>query len=200
MVCQYTPPGNFNLKTKHPVSNAAYPYTGCPMDNPVLADKNPLPPPPPTILPTAPVDKTPNPPAATPAGGPTFTPTFTPVIPPVKIPTGTPVKEGCKGDYWTGSPPKQKITDCVGIPRTFSGKLYCDVRDPLGKYWPVINPGTPGCPYVAKLEDDDDATANKSGSFPWYGFLGIALGFLAIVIIGVIIAYIIKKRRAGERV
>jgi hypothetical protein len=203
MVCQYTPQGNINLGSTHPVSGQPYPYNGCPGSNPALVDKQaPVAPVEPKV-PTAPLG-TPKPPSPTAPVSPVLPPSSPPVaLPtqPVSIPPGKPW-EGCKGDYWPGNPPQQKITPCNAAPRTFSTskgkKLYCDVGDPTGYFWPVLNPGTPECSYVARLEED---AAASNGSLPYYYWIGIALGILVLlIIVVVIIVLVFKKRAADERV
>jgi len=204
MVCQYIPPGNVNLGSKHPVSGLAYPYSGCPSANPALKDSNTPTNPPPASNPTVPLG-TPKPPADAPVSPPS-TPVMPPTKPPVPPVAPSPATKpwiGCKGDYWPGNPPKQQITPCNAAPRTFvsSGtkKLYCDVRDPTGYYWPVMNPGTPECNYVALLEEDTSAT--NGGSLPYQAWIGIALGILVIIIIIIVIVIlVVKKRAADERV
>jgi hypothetical protein len=205
LVCQYSPQGNVNLGSKHPVSGQPYPYNGCPASNPSLVDQR---------APVAPV--TPKAPLA-PLGNIIPTAPTAPVTPVMPTGTVTPVSPvptqpiyidpnapwtGCKGDYWPGSPPKQKITPCNAAPRTFTtakGKrLYCDVKDPTGYFWPVLNPGTPECNFVARLEED---AAASSGGLPYYYWIGIALGVLVLLIIViVIIVLVVKKKSADERV
>jgi len=196
MVCQYSPPGNVNLGSKHPVTGLAYPYSGCPSTNPPLKDGSTPVNAPPVSPPTAPPTQPPVAPSTP------VKPPSSPVSPPVAPAPGNPWA-GCKGDYWPGNPAVQKITPCNGAPKTFlSGgvkKLYCDVKDPSGYYWPVLNPGTPECNYVAKLEEDNAAT--NGGSLPYQGWIGIALGILVIIIIiVVIVVLVLKKRAADERV
>jgi len=203
MVCQYTPPGNVNLGSKHPVSGQAYPYNGCPSSNPPIVDKG---------TPTGPV---PTPPTKPPIGTPIVNPAApvpvspTPVLPP---PTTDPEPQpqppnptqpwlGCKGDYWPGNPPVQKITPCNAAPKTFTTrtgtkKLYCDVKDPAGYLWPVINPGTKECNYVARLEEEGDAS--RAGNWPYYYWIGIALGIVVLGIIIAAIVFLVRKRGSQD--
>jgi hypothetical protein len=206
MVCQYVPPGNVNLGSKHPVTGQAYPYSGCPGSNPSLSDKSNPVSPPPVNAPTAPLG-TPKPPSPVSPTGPTPvmpTPVATGPEPQPLPPNPDKPWQGCKGDYWPGSPPKQKITPCNAVPRTFLSKgvkkLYCDVQDPTGYFWPVLNPGTMECNYVAKLEEDSAASAGGIGSWPYYYWIGVALGILVVLIIIAAIIFLVRRRGDDERV
>jgi hypothetical protein len=202
MVCQYFPPGNVNLGSTHPVSGQPYPYNNCPGSNPALIDTKPPTGPTPVAAPVAPIG-TPKEPTPVAPVSPVMPPSA-PVAPPTAPYAPPPGKPwaGCKGDYWPGNPPKQQITPCNVAPQTFSTKtgrkLYCDVGDPAGYYWPVINPNTIECNYIALLTED---TAATNVNLPYYYWIGIALGILVFIIIIVAIILIVRKKRsADERV
>jgi hypothetical protein len=197
MVCQYTPQGNINLGSTHPVSGQPYPYNGCPGSNPVLTDKQSPVAPVAPVKPVAPLGQ-PIPTApVSPTGTTPVAPNPTPTVP-TDVPSPGQPYSGCKGDYRPNG--IQKITPCYDVPKTFTSstgvkKLYCDVRDPNKYLWPVINPGTPECNFVAKLEED---AAASSVNLPYYYWIGIALGILVLLIIVVVIIILVRKRNAAD--
>jgi hypothetical protein len=195
LVCQYAPPGNFGgqhplIAPKGPPCNTCptlptpqvIPSTGAPT-TPTQPPAQPSPP-----LGTSKITPSPVPvPVPIPQGPP---PSFPPVAP------GSPSWAKCIGDYWPNG--VQKLTPCNAQPKTFTGKLYCDVKDPKGYFWPVYNPGTPDCNFVASLTDDDAASRDDILSTP--AWIGIAVGIAAFIIIVIIVIIVIKKKSEDERV
>jgi len=198
MVCQYTPAGNSN--GEHPIiAPLPPPCSTCPtLPTPSIIPSSGGPSPPtqpPVASPTAPLGSI-NPVGApatgsvSPQGSP---PAFPPATP------GAPSWANCIGDYWPNG--VEVLTPCNSAPKTFSGKLYCDVKDPSGYYWPVKNAGTSDCNFFAS--DTSDATASQDVgplglSTPVW--IGIAVGIAVFIIIVIIVIIIIKKRSEDERV
>jgi hypothetical protein len=222
LVCQYVPPGNVNLGTQHPVTGLAYPDNGCPATNPALTDSsstsggntNSTP----SSVPTVPVPTAPVTPPSAPIGTPKpVTPTAPPTMPPAApvapptIPPAAPTApynanasySGCQANYWPNG--KQLITPCHAAPMTFTVKastgkssrqLYCDCGDPSKNLWPVLNPNTAVCNYVASLVDDAPATTDEI--LPMYAWIGIAVGSAVLIIIIIVIIILVKKGGATD--
>jgi len=193
MVCQYSPPGNW--VGIHPITGKAGTCNTCPtLPTPQIIPSGGAPTAPtvaPTQPPAAPLGTTkPKPPTPTP------TPTKKPT--PTSIPTapGAPAWAKCVGDYWPGG--VQQLTPCNAQPQTFNAKLYCDVKDPQKYLWPVYNPGTADCNFVASLTEEGDASRDGILSTP--AWIGIAVGSAAFIIIVIIIIIVVKKRSEDERV
>jgi pathogenesis-related protein 1 len=203
LVCQYTKRGNF--VGKHPLTLLSGGFTGCPAKPlPALMDPTiPPPPPPSNPSPVAPPLGTPNPTAP---ANPPATPTAPPTAPPTTPPPSSTSYGGCIGDYWPPATPKvQKLTPCKAIPKTFTDtrtgakKLYCNVGDPQNYLWPVINPNTPECIYVAKLTADSDST-EPAPLLPMEAWVGIAIGIAVFIIIVIVVVIIVKNKKPDERV
>jgi len=194
IVCQYSPPGNWD--GIHPITAKAPPCNTCPsLPTPTVI--------PSTGAPSAPVVAPVSPPAAplgsTKPKSPSPVPSPTTKSPPPSFPPsapGAPAWAKCIGDYWVNN--VQQLTPCNAAPRTFSGKLYCDVKDPKGYLWPVMNAGTADCYYFASLTDEEDASRDGILSTP--AWIGVAVGIAAFIIIVIIVIIIIKKRSEDERV
>jgi len=199
MVCQYYPPGNVNLATKHPVSGLAYPYNGCPGSNPPITNNQPSTPTAPVKPPSTPTAPVKPPSTPTTPVKPPSTPTA-PVKPPSTptTPGNTVSWTGCIGDYWPNN--IQKLTPCQGQPKTIINNgvkdLYCPVGDPKGYLWPVYNKNTPECQFVAAVVDD--STASSSGELPMSAWIGIGVGITALIVVAVVIAILLKKRAQND--
>jgi hypothetical protein len=203
IVCQYKPPGNYGgqhpmLAPKGPPCNTCptlptpqvIPSTGAPAA-PVAA---------PVAQPVAPLGSTkPGAPAA-----PVAAPVAVPQGPPPAFPPaspGAPSWAKCIGDYWPNG--VQKLTPCNSAPKTFRNpdpKLYCDVKDPKGYFWPVKNPGTPDCNFYASLTDEDAASQDNLLGLSTPAWIGIAVGIAVLIIIVIVVIIIVKKRSEDERV
>jgi hypothetical protein len=195
IVCQYEPAGNYI--GIHPITGVAPPCATCPTlptPNVIPSSGAPTAPTqPPQAQPTAPLGTTkPKNPSPAPTKVPTApvkAPSFPPAAP------GSPLWVKCIGDYWVDN--VQKLTPCNSAPQTFSGSLYCDVKDPKGYFWPVKNAGSTDCYYFASLTDESDATRDGLTTPAW---IGIAVGSAAFIIIVIIVIIVIKKRSEDERV
>jgi len=199
IVCQYAPPGNWD--GVHPITAKAPPCNTCPTlpTASVIPSTGAAPTGSPVASPVAPPaaplgstkPKSPAPTPKSPAPTPKLPPpTFAPTAP------GAPSWAKCIGDYWVDN--VQKLTPCNSAPKTFTGKLYCDVKDPKGYYWPVQNAGSTDCYFFASLTDEADASRDGILSTP--AWIGVAVGSAAFIIIVIIVVIIIKKRNEDKRV
>jgi len=228
MICQYSPAGNMNLQSKHPCTDASYPWDGCPKTPlPALVDVKPPPTtPPPAPKPTVPAPDTKpppttpapdtKPPPTTPATDPKPTaPAPKPTAPaprpkpsPAPRPTtpapGPGTRVICYADYYVNNKKVIPSPACKKAPQYFSetdstGKTTKRLYCDCGAPDRYWWPvNNPSTCNYPSALMSDSDATGSTGILPLGAWIGIGVAAFALIVIIIAIVIIVKKKQPTD--